>query len=95
MNNGTVQIALANPLDPARADEIHFAIKRDVQIVVADPAEITKAIDQLYGQERSQRGFRGNSQGARRGRGDRAGNQRGGGGRCKGRRKSWPTRHPL
>ena len=50
MNNGTVQVALADPLDPARADEIHFAIKRDVQIVVADPAEIIKQIDRLYGQ---------------------------------------------
>jgi type IV pilus assembly protein PilB len=51
MNNGTVQVALADPLDPARADEIHFAIRRDVQIVVADPAEILKQIDRLYGQE--------------------------------------------
>ncbi len=50
MNNGTVQVALVDPLDPARADEIHFAIKRDVQIVVADPAEILKQIDRLYGQ---------------------------------------------
>jgi type IV pilus assembly protein PilB len=50
MNNGTVQVALADPLDPNRADEIHFAIKRDVQIVVADPAEINKAIERLYGQ---------------------------------------------
>ena len=50
MSNGAVQVALADPLDPARADEIHFAIKRDVQIVVADPAEITKLIDRLYGQ---------------------------------------------
>ncbi|HTV38947.1 MAG TPA: ATPase, T2SS/T4P/T4SS family [Candidatus Sulfotelmatobacter sp.] len=49
--NGTVQIALADPLDPARADEIQFAIKKDVQVVVADPAEITKAIDRLYGTE--------------------------------------------
>jgi type IV pilus assembly protein PilB len=51
MNNGTVQVALADPLDPARADEIHFAIKRDVQIVVADPAEIIKTIERLYGQD--------------------------------------------
>jgi type IV pilus assembly protein PilB len=51
MNNGTVQIALANPLDPQSTDEIHFAIKRDVQIVVADPAEIRKTIDRLYGQD--------------------------------------------
>ncbi|HEX3625723.1 MAG TPA: GspE/PulE family protein [Verrucomicrobiae bacterium] len=49
--NGTVQIALADPLDPARADEIQFAIKKEVQVVVADPAEINKAIDRLYGME--------------------------------------------
>jgi type IV pilus assembly protein PilB len=51
VNNGTVQVALADPLDATRADEIHFAIKRDVQIVVADPAEIKKTIDRLYGQD--------------------------------------------
>jgi type IV pilus assembly protein PilB len=51
MNNGTVLIALADPLDPARPDEIHFAIKKDVQVVVADPSEIEKAVDRLYGQE--------------------------------------------
>jgi type IV pilus assembly protein PilB len=49
--NGTVQIALADPLDPARADEIQFAIKKDVQVVVADPTEIQKAIERLYGGE--------------------------------------------
>jgi len=54
VNNGSVQIALAEPLDPARADEIHFAIKRDVQIVVSDPAEIQKAIERFYGQEENE-----------------------------------------
>jgi type IV pilus assembly protein PilB len=54
LNNGTVQVALADPLDPARADEIQFAVKRDVQIVVADPAEINKTIDRLYGQDESE-----------------------------------------
>ena len=49
LNNGTLQVALADPLDPARADEIHFAVKRDVQVVVADPAEINKTIERLYG----------------------------------------------
>src|SRR5271166_6172712 len=34
VKNGTVQVAMVQPLDPAHADEIHFAIKRDVQIVV-------------------------------------------------------------
>ncbi|MDE3066819.1 MAG: type II/IV secretion system protein [Verrucomicrobiota bacterium] len=51
VNNGAVQVALADPLDPARADEIQFAIKSDVQVVVADPAEVEKAIDRCYGQD--------------------------------------------
>jgi type IV pilus assembly protein PilB len=52
--NGTLQVALAEPLDPATADEIHFAAKRDVQIVVADPAEILKGIERFYGQEENE-----------------------------------------
>ena len=51
MDNGTLQVALADPLDPAHADEIHFAVKRDVQVVVADPSEIKKTIERLYGQD--------------------------------------------
>jgi type IV pilus assembly protein PilB len=54
LNNGTVQVAMADPLDPARADEIQFAVKRDVQIVVADPVEIEKTIERLYGQDESE-----------------------------------------
>ena len=53
-SNGTLQVAMAEPLDPARADEIQFAAKRDVQIVVADPADIQKAIERFYGQEESE-----------------------------------------
>ncbi|HLX95945.1 MAG TPA: GspE/PulE family protein [Verrucomicrobiae bacterium] len=51
MQDGTVQVALADPLDPARSDEINFAVKKTVQVVVADPAEIEKAIEQHYVQE--------------------------------------------
>ncbi len=50
LNDSTLQVALADPLDPGKPDEIHFAIKRDIQVVVADPAEIDRAIDRLYGQ---------------------------------------------
>src|SRR5271154_2293173 len=48
-----LQVALAEPLDPAKADEIHFSAKRDIQIVVTDPTEIDKAIERLYGQDES------------------------------------------
>jgi type IV pilus assembly protein PilB len=54
LKNGTLQVALADPLDPAHADEIGFASKRDVQVVVADPAEIEKAIERHYGQEEAE-----------------------------------------
>ena len=53
-NNGTVQVALTDPLDPGRPDEIHFAIKREVQVVVADPAEIEKTINRYYAQEENE-----------------------------------------
>ena len=52
--DGVLQVALTEPLDPATADEIHFAAKCDVQIVVADPAEILKGIERFYGQEESE-----------------------------------------
>jgi type IV pilus assembly protein PilB len=49
LKDGVAQVALANPLHPGQADEIQFAIKRDVQIVIADPVEIAKAIERFYG----------------------------------------------
>ncbi|HEY4414252.1 MAG TPA: ATPase, T2SS/T4P/T4SS family [Verrucomicrobiae bacterium] len=58
MSNGSLQIALSEPLDPGQADEIQFAVKTgDIQVVVADPAEIAKAIERLYGQQDSGEGF--------------------------------------
>ncbi|MFZ1073096.1 MAG: ATPase, T2SS/T4P/T4SS family [Verrucomicrobiia bacterium] len=54
LKGSTVQVALADPLDPAQADEIQFASKHDVQVVVADPAEIEKTLDRLYGQDESE-----------------------------------------
>ena len=54
LKGSLVQVALADPLDPAQADEIQFAAKHDVQVVVADPAEIEKTLDRLYGQDESE-----------------------------------------
>jgi type IV pilus assembly protein PilB len=54
LNNGTLQVALADPLDPSHADQVGFASKHDVQVLVADPAEIEKAIESNYGQEESE-----------------------------------------
>jgi type IV pilus assembly protein PilB len=54
LNNGTLQVAMAEPLDPTVADEVQFAAKRDVQFVVADPGDIGRAIERFYGQEESE-----------------------------------------
>jgi type IV pilus assembly protein PilB len=54
VQGGVLQVALAEPLNPQVADEIQFAAKCDIQIVVADPADIQKALDRFYGQEESE-----------------------------------------
>ncbi len=50
LSGSTLQLAVADPLDPRRLDELGFVIKRELQIVVADPAEIAKVIERYYGE---------------------------------------------
>jgi type IV pilus assembly protein PilB len=52
--DGMLQVALADPLNPQVADEIQFAAKRDVLIVVADPGDIQRGIERFYGQEENE-----------------------------------------
>jgi type IV pilus assembly protein PilB len=47
-SGSTLQIALADPLNQARVDELGFVVKRDVQLVVADPVQVNKLIDKFY-----------------------------------------------
>ena len=47
----TLQIALAQPLNPSVMDELGFSLKRDVVPVVADPKQILKVIQESYGPE--------------------------------------------
>ncbi len=49
-SGSTLQVALADPLDPRRLDELNFVIKREFQVVVADPAEIAQVIERQYGE---------------------------------------------
>jgi type IV pilus assembly protein PilB len=53
LNNGTLRVAFEDPLDPARVDEVAFVVKKDLQVVVANPAEIESAIEKYYGGEAS------------------------------------------
>ncbi|MEY2429505.1 MAG: type pilus assembly protein PilB, partial [Verrucomicrobiota bacterium] len=46
--NSTLQVALVDPLNPARIDELGFVVKKDIQLVVADPDQVQKAIEQYY-----------------------------------------------
>ncbi len=48
LSNGTLQIALVDPLNPGRIDELGYVVKKDIQLVVADPVEIEKAIEKYY-----------------------------------------------
>ncbi len=49
--NGSVQIALVDPLNPGRIDELNFLIKKDIQLVVTDPEQLKKAIEKYYPEE--------------------------------------------
>jgi len=44
----TVQVAMVDPLNPSMVDEMGFTIKHQIQLVVADPAAIQKAIEKHY-----------------------------------------------
>jgi len=45
---GILQVALVDPLTPARLDELNFVLKRDFQLVVADPDKVQKCIEKFY-----------------------------------------------
>ena len=44
----TVQVAMADPLNPAAVDEMSLTVKGQVQLVVASPAEVTRAVEKFY-----------------------------------------------
>lgn len=46
-----VRLALADPLNPSVIDELGFTVNKEIQVVVADPDKIQKAINNLYGGE--------------------------------------------
>ena len=44
----TLQIAMADPLNPQTMDELGFALKHTLQVVVANPAEVSACIEKFY-----------------------------------------------
>jgi len=47
----SVRVALANAMNPSAVDEISYIVRKEVQLVVADPRSIEKAISRHYGDE--------------------------------------------
>ena len=47
----TLRVALVDPLNAGAVDELGFSTGKQVQVVVADPAQITKLIEKHYPQE--------------------------------------------
>ena len=47
----SVRIAMANPLSPTAIDEIAFVVKKEINIVVADPKSIERIISKHYGED--------------------------------------------
>src|SRR4051812_14038208 len=51
--DSTLQVAFEDPLNPSRVDELGYMVKKEIQPVIANPAEIEKLIDRYYGQDDS------------------------------------------
>jgi type IV pilus assembly protein PilB len=52
-HDSTVQLALADPLNPSIVDELAYVIHKEIVPVVADPGEIERAISHYYGDSQS------------------------------------------
>jgi type IV pilus assembly protein PilB len=48
LKGGALQVALADPFNVGRIDELNFVVKKDIQLVIADPAQVEKAIEKYY-----------------------------------------------
>ena len=47
----TLQVALADPLNPHAVDELSYLVGKEIQIVVGDPTAIDKLIARFYGED--------------------------------------------
>ena len=51
--DGTVQLALSDPLNPSVVDELAYVIRKEIVPVVADPNDIDRAVSKYYGDSQS------------------------------------------
>jgi len=50
-NGSALQVAFADPLNPMRVDELGYVVRKDIQLVVANPKDVRKAVERNYGRE--------------------------------------------
>jgi type IV pilus assembly protein PilB len=50
-NGSALKVAFAEPLNPSAIDELGFVLHREIQVVVAEPEEVLKAVSKYYGEE--------------------------------------------
>ena len=56
VHGSSIQVAFSDPLNPpSGAGELGFVIRKDVQMVVADPAQIDKAIEKILRRDHGKR----------------------------------------
>src|ERR1017187_6044952 len=49
--DSTLDVAFSDPLNPAHIDELGFIVKKNIRLVVANPADIEKLIERNYGED--------------------------------------------
>ncbi|MBI5773413.1 MAG: Flp pilus assembly complex ATPase component TadA [Verrucomicrobia bacterium] len=51
LHGNSLRVAMADPLNPAFVDEVGFIVRKELQVVVADPSAIVTAISKYYAEK--------------------------------------------
>ena len=51
MHGDSLRVVLADPLNPAFVDEVGFIVRKELQVVVADPSAVVAAITKFYAEK--------------------------------------------
>ncbi len=51
LHGNSLRVALADPLNPAIVDEVGFIVRKELQVVVADPAAVVAALTKFYAEK--------------------------------------------
>jgi type IV pilus assembly protein PilB len=51
LQDGTLQVALVDPLNSPQVDQLSFVVKQSLQLVIADPTAVQKLIEKYYPEE--------------------------------------------